>query len=378
MDKKTRQKIHDLAYNFDDGYYHVAKDIHDFPDAWCIITWSKRGPGKTTGGVALPVGNNEKFLYMKRTKDDVELLCSGKAAGTLKTDDINPFSPLNRLCGINVKPVMIDKKHAFAGFYECTADDNPIGEPLGYCLAFNGVKSFKGMNFDFCDYIIFDEFIPQIGERTSAGQKEGELVLQFYMTALRDRVQRGEKEIKLLLFANAEDVATPVTRTLEVMDSIIELTYSDQTRMYIKDRGILLHHIKPWEVPAVQWDERLGIYRAMANTAWGRKTFEGEFTGNDFSKVKKVNMAGYRPLTAYFYENKTIYIYINDAGCYYLTYSKQKVDKIYDLTIEGEALSFYYDYVCDLRMAIMDDLAYFEKYTIYDLITNYKKYFRNF
>lgn len=377
MDKGTLQKIHDIAYTFDDGYYHVAKDIEDYPAAWCIIAWSMRGPGKTTSGLAKALSDGAPFLYMKRTKDDVELLCSGKAAGGLDTDDINPFSPINRLAGCNIKPVMIDKKHAFAGFYECTADGNPIGSPLGYCLAFNGVKSFKGMNFDFCDYIIFDEFIPQIGERTSAGQKEGELVLQFYMTALRDRVQRGESEIKLLLFANAEEVATPITRTLEVMDNIIELTYSNDTRMYLEDRGILLHHIKTSEIKAGNY-QTTGIHKAMAGTAWGRKTFEGEFTGNDFSKVKKVNMAGYRPLCAYFYENKYIYIYINDAGTYYLTYSKQKVDRIYDLNIEGEALSFYYEYVCDLRMAIMDDAAYFEKYTIYDLITNYKKYFKNF
>lgn len=377
MDKRQMQKIKEIAYNFDDGYYHVSKDIADYPEAWCVIAWSMRGPGKTTGAMALMLAEGYKFLYMKRTKDDVELLCSGKAAGGLDTDDINPFSPLNRLAGTNIKPCMIDRKHAFAGFYECDDDGNPAGQPLGYILAFNGVKSFKGMNFDFCDYIIFDEFIPQIGERTSAGQKEGELVLQFYMTALRDRVQRGDKEIKLLLFANAEEVATPITRTLEVMDDIIELTYSEETRQYLEDRGILLHHIKASEVKAGNY-QTTGIHKAMSGTAWGRKTFEGEFTGNDFSKVKKLNLAGFKPLAAYFYENKYVYIYINGVGTYYLTYSKQKVSDVYDLNVEGSAQAFYYDYVCDLRMAIMDGQLFCEKYTMYDLITNYKKYFKKF
>jgi hypothetical protein len=116
----------------------------------------------------------------------------------------------------------------------------------------------------------------------------------------------------------------------------------------------------------------------MSGTAWGRKTFEGEFTGNDFSKVKKLNLAGFKPLAAYFYENKYVYIYINGVGTYYLTYSKQKVSDVYDLNVEGSAQAFYYDYVCDLRMAIMDGQLFCEKYTMYDLITNYKKYFKKF
>ena len=32
---------------YDDGYYHIAKDIEKYPDATVYIVWSKRGPGKT-------------------------------------------------------------------------------------------------------------------------------------------------------------------------------------------------------------------------------------------------------------------------------------------------------------------------------------------
>ena len=37
----------DPPQTYDDGYYHVGKDIEMYPDAWCIIVWSRRGPGKT-------------------------------------------------------------------------------------------------------------------------------------------------------------------------------------------------------------------------------------------------------------------------------------------------------------------------------------------
>ena len=378
MDKQQLQMLHILVYNYADGYYHVSKDIEDYPEAWAIAAWSKRGPGKTTSAMLYMLEKNTKFLYMKRTKGDVELLCTSKATADMETDDINPFSPVNRLLGTNIRPHMILKKEALAGFYHCDSDDNPQGAPIGYCLAFNGVKSFKGMNFDFCDYMIFDEFIPQIGERTSAGQNEGELLLDFYMTAMRDRIQRGLPEIKLLLFANAESVATPITRTLEIMDDIIELTYSSETRLYLEDRNILLHHIKPSEVAISKMEEQTGIYKAMAGTAWGAKTYEGLFAHNDFTALKKVDMRGYKPLTSYFYENKRVYIYINAEGKYYMTYSKAQKVEVYDLNIEGSAQAFFYDYVVDLQLAIIEGLLNVEKYTMYDLVTNYKKYFKKF
>ena len=35
--------------NYNDGYYHVFSDSYQYPDANLIVTFSRRGPGKTTG-----------------------------------------------------------------------------------------------------------------------------------------------------------------------------------------------------------------------------------------------------------------------------------------------------------------------------------------
>ena len=377
MDKTQREKLLKLVWDFDDGYYHVGKDITEYPDAWCFIVYSLRGPGKTVSGLAYMLAEGKKFLYMKRTKLDVETLCSETQNADYDVDDINPFSPINRIIGSNYAARFIDKKTAFAGFYQCDSDGNAIGAPAGYCLAFNSVKSIKGMNFDFCDYIIFDEFIPQIGEKVNA--REGELLLDLLKTAQRDRIQRGLPQIRLLLFANAESIATPVTRTLEVMDDIIELTYSEDTHRYIQERGILLHHIKPHEVAISRAEEDTGLYKAMKGTAWGAKTYEGLFAHNDFTTLKKVNMRGYKCQTSYFYENRRVYIYMNSEGRYYMTYSKDnKCKEVYNLNIEGEAAAFYYEWVGELQVAIIEGMLNVEKYTMYDLITNYKKYFKKF
>lgn len=377
MDKNQLQKLTLLVYDYTDGYFHVAKDIEEYPDAWCHLDWSARGPGKTTSGLAYMLLKDYKFLYLKRTKLDVETVCSGMSSEDYDTDDFNPYSGINNLCDFNILPRIIDKKTAFGGFYDCTVEGEPIGRPHGYILPFASIKSIKGLNFDFCDFIIFDEFIPQLGERISA--QEGEMLLSLIRTVQRDRVKRGLPEVKLLLFANAETIATPVTRTLEVMDEIIELTYSNETIRYLKDREIVLHHIKPSEVDILRAEEETGLYKAMKNTTWGKKSYEGVFASNDFTALKKVSLKGYKPLTSYFYEEKRVYIYINSEGKYYLTYSKaDKMKEVYNLNIEGEAQAFYYDVVVDLLEAIIDGRLAVEKYTMYDLITNYKKYFKKF
>ena len=30
-----------------DGFYHFGKDVYNFPNCWCYVVWSRRGPGKT-------------------------------------------------------------------------------------------------------------------------------------------------------------------------------------------------------------------------------------------------------------------------------------------------------------------------------------------
>ena len=50
-----------------DGYYHFSKDVFNFPEAWCYVVWSRRGPGKTYSALWRQVFGNFPIIYMKRT-----------------------------------------------------------------------------------------------------------------------------------------------------------------------------------------------------------------------------------------------------------------------------------------------------------------------
>ena len=345
------RKDFDKFENILDTYYHLLKDILLYPLAWCYVVWSKRGPGKTYSSLWLCYYCDIKMIYIKRTDDDVDLI--------LREDDridASPYKALKRDKNIKVVSSSIDK-----GFGDY------------YVISFNRMKSYKGFDFSDCDFIIFDEFIPQIGERIK--RAEGEQLLDLYMTVSRDRVKRGRAPLKLILFANAEQISTPVTTELEIVDDMADLTASGQTHLYIEDRDILLHHITNEEVP-ISEQEKVGIYKGMQGTAWFNKSFNGEFVHNDFSNVVQRSIKRSVPLIQLHYRTHDYWIYFNeDKEKYYICSTPAKAHYKYDLNRENEQKKFYADFCLDLIEACIEERFKFEKYSMYDLIVNFKKIF---
>lgn len=351
-----------------DGYYHISNDIKRYPEAWLYVVWSRRGPGKTYSLLYHSYFNHIKLLYMKRTNDDVKLICSYKGGDF----DPSPYVPINRDCGTNIHPKKINE--GIGAFYNYNIDDECEGDAVSYILSMNAIKKFKGFDFSDCEWMCLDEFIPQIGERIN--HREGEMLLDLYMTVARDRQKRGRSPLKLILFANAENISTPVTSTLEIIDDMAELNATGESFKYLEERGILIHHITDEEYPLLE-SEMDGIYKGMLGTTWHKKAFGGNFANNDFTNVKKVNLKNYKCLAEVKYKSWLWYIYVNpDNGNYYMCDSKHKAIYSYDLSRDNDVKRFYNEVVFDLKCSCIDERAKFQKYSMYDLILNYTKMFK--
>ena len=349
-------------------YYYFPDDIARFPGAWCYVVWSRRGPGKTYSSLRYAYEEKIPILYAKRTKDDVDTICAGAARGF----DLSPYKPITRDAHYHIEAVSI--KSGFGAFYDHFTDDGkPDGAPFSYCAALNCLKTIKGFDLSECEWLLLDEFIPQAGEIVR--HKEGEMLLDLYMTIARDRAKRGRGDLKLILFANAENISTPITNELMIIDDMAQMQATGENYHYIEDRGIMLHHITSEEYP-IEEEEKSGIYKGMAGTPWFNKAFGGDFANNDFTQIRKQNLKNYQPITGWRYKLSECYVYYKD-GYYYFTESKSnKIELIYDLNRESEQLLFYRDFVVDFKIAVSEDRCKFEKYTQYDLIMNYKKFFK--
>lgn len=347
-------------------YYNIMKDLEKYPDCWCYIIYSARGPGKTYSTLKGGLDENIKHIYMKRTIDDVDLICTSDD----DTTDFSPYKPLNRDLGTNIKPKELKK--GIGAFYHCDSELTPYGSPVSYILALSAVRKFKGFDMSECDWIVFDEFIPQLGERLN--RHEGDQLLDFYMTVSRDREKRGRKPLKLILLANANEISTPVTNTLEVVDIMAEMEAAGQAELLDEERGIYIHHLIEDEYKVDI--SSTPIAKAMSKTSWGKMAFEGGFAFNDFSNVIKMSIKGMHPFIHIHYKTHDYYIYVREYdGMYYMCESANKCDFDYDLNKENDQKRFYIEHQGDLRYECIDNRMKFLKYSMYDLIVNYKKFF---
>ena len=365
------------------SYFNIAEDVRKYPDAWCYIVTGGRATGKTYGTLldCYLQTHRRDFIFLKRTMEDVDLITSGtgniKSGGVDFGVNLSPFTAINRDIGSAVNAFSIKK--GIAGFWDTVTDDDgklqAVGKPLGMIFALNAVTKYKGFELASSkpeQWIIFDEFIPNVYDRVN--RNEGLQLLDFYKTVSRDRVKRGLDEIKLICLANSTSISNPLFNTLEITDTVADMASRDIAEYYDESRHILIH-LLPANTAGDE-EEHTGLYKAMVDTDWGAMTYGNKFAYNDFSSIRKSTLKCFVCLTAYKYKHETVYVYYND-GEYYLSSSKNStVTLVYDLNRENMQKAFFQDFVIDIREACINDMVYFQKYTYYDLIVNYKKIFR--
>ena len=353
-----------------ENYYEVGKDIEAHPECWCFIVVGGRNTGKTYGGLSYFLDKEQKLVFVKRTNDDVDTICAGNSIGKKAPEfevDFSPYKPINRDRGTTIKAYKI--KNGLGAFYRSTDTGEAAGAPVCYLTSLYAVSKIKGFDMSDAKAIIFDEFIPQPWERVN--KKEGEQLLDLYKTVDRDRVERGQEELKLICFANAVNIYNPTCEILELTDTIMDMLAKGQQERVLYERGIFIRLLTS-EVRDT--DKRTGVYRATEGTAWNRMAFENEFSYNDFSCVKRVSLKGMIPDCAYIYKGKKHYIYVGDNG-WYVTDSAHQNANIYNLDTETGQRLFYAERVIDIVNDTIEGRGYYAEYTMYDLFMNYKKRF---
>lgn len=358
-------------------YYDIRTDIDKAPDAWCYIIYGGRNMGKTYSALRYCIEEQEKFVFIKRTNDDVNLICSGNnlLKGSRKKTfsiDLSPFKSLNRDMGWTYAAYGV---HEGLGAFYSTGDEGPEGSPAGYIISLNSVTKFKGFDMSECGIIIFDEFVPKIYDRIRKG--EGEQLLDLYKTVGRDREHRGLHPIKLICLANADNISCPVTQVLEITDLVANMAVQGSDYIYQEERGIVIHRVMD-NADFRSREERSAIYKAMAGTKWAAMALDNDFGFNDLSNIRKLNVKGFQPWVKVIYQRRDHYIFYNpEKGCYYVTRTRSNADiPVYDLDLDNDRLRFFYDCVIQLQEATMHDLVRYESYSLYDVVMNYKKFYK--
>lgn len=293
-----------------------------------------RGIGKTFNGINETVDDNELFIYMRRTQDEVDLIGSDS-----ENVELSPFAKINArshdpqfgLIPKNLKMSRVNKK-----IWQIT---NGIEEPkqAGICLGLSTVASIRGFDADPYETLIFDEFIPEKHvKKIGKDLAEGEAFLNAYETINRDREFIGRKPVTCFIFSNSNSLSHPLLEVLNLMNIIERMKRKNQhfVDLPAMDCTITLYEDKEFK----EAKKKTALYRLTKGTSFYRMAIENEFVYDDFSLIESRPLIEYRPLCRFddlcIYEHKSngsYYVSPHCIRCEYFSNSDNDVQAFYML-----------------------------------------------
>ena len=314
-----------------------------------------RGCGKTYSALKGCLERKDKFILMRRTQKEIELL---KDSYDFK-EGANPFKAVNNDMGTNVGICTINKD--LLGIFNRKEDEEgnlkPVGDPIGYCLALSTIATIRGVDFSDCKYIIFDEFIPEKHVRKM--KNEGTASLNAYETINRNREFLGLPPIQFWFLANSNDIYNDLFVDLGVVHQIEKMMNKGQNNRYFKEKGLAIHLINN-NGEFVEKKKHTALYKLTHGTSFYEMSLNNEFAYNDFSKIASRNIKGYTPIcaldNAYVYKKK-------GQQLFYVSYAKSDCPK-FSAKKENEKIYFMRTYGILIYNAFVKGGVEFETYEL--------------
>lgn len=255
-----------------------------------IFGTGARGIGKTYGILSELIkilkGSNRKFIYLRRTMSQVELLLK---------PEFNPFKSINSEQNTDISPFRISKNSS--GFYHSHLNEDnelvPEGSPIGYIFALSTFFNLRSVDFSDVDYIFYDEFIPEEIEKKLRG--EGEAFLNLLETVGRNRELKGLPPLKVICMSNSNKLENALYMTLNLVNIATMMQEKDLEEYVVEDRGIQL--LMYMHSPISEAKKDTALYKMSEGTDFYGMAIDNKFTKDDQSLVKKnVNIKEYTPL----------------------------------------------------------------------------------
>lgn len=271
-----------------------------------IFIWGGRGTGKTYGALKHVHVKEEEFLYLRRTPQQAELICSSPLMW--------PWSPLNNDLQTHYAPF---KMSQIAGMYEVgnagayTDTGVPIRPAqmsgvLGNVVTMARTRGFSSPN---TSIIILDEYQKEESDYYRRGEGVG--LANIYETVNRNRELQGQKPITLLCMSNAVGMANPYYMQWDITDTVERMIGKKERIKLLKDKGILL--IDLVDSPVAKEKAKTALYRSMSGTDFYRSAIENQYSAEEKSLVVSRPLREYYPLVQIgrccIYEHKSKPVY---------------------------------------------------------------------
>lgn len=251
------------------------------PFNFCI---GGRGTGKTYGALKSMLDDDEKFMFMRRTQTQTDLINKPE------------FSPFKAICAdIDREIVSAPITKYNSGFYNGEEQDGkivPVGAALGYSAALSTISNIRGFDASDCKVMIYDEFIPERHERPL--KNEASAFFNAYETINRNRELKGKPALQAFCLANANSADNPIFMELNLVNRVQRMQMTGEDTYIDRARGIGIFLLSNTAISAAKQDTAL--YRLTAGSEFAAMALQNRFADYDTSGINSRSLREYRPI----------------------------------------------------------------------------------
>ena len=312
-----------------------------------------RGVGKTYSALDGVISRAEKFVFMRRTAQELDLMIDSD-----KGEGANPFKPINRDRDREIGLHKIVKN--LAGIYNRELIDEklkPVGAPIGYAVALSTIASIRGLDFSDCTYCIYDEFIPEKHVRRM--KNEGAALLNAYETMCRNRELDGQDPLYMFMLSNSNDIYNDIFIELGLVFEIEKMIRKGQTDIYFKDRGLAVHLLEASE-EFIEAKSKTAVMKVAGDSDFSDMALNNKFAYNDFSLINPHKLTGFRPVCSI--GKATLYKKKGDRF-FYVSYAKAQCPRL-NIDNEQDRMRFFNEYGRHLKPLFINSKIAFESYEL--------------
>lgn len=262
--------------------YFSVKDRSEMPFQIYI---GVRGCGKTYSALEYGLDSGKRFILIRRTEREVQ---------NIMNEYGNPYKKIMANRGIAINANFSEKD----GIGTFTDSENNI---IGYAGAIATFSKLRGIDFSDVCTIVCDEAIPETHAHKI--KAEGDAFLHMYETINRNRELDGENPVRCYILGNSISLNNPILLSLGMVSQIAKMKVHGSKRYTNRERGIYMELVEPTDF--MQAKSQTALYRVSGGTDFSEQALNNNFTEDDFSHVKKVNLNEYRPFIVF--DNYTIF-----------------------------------------------------------------------
>lgn len=301
-----------MNYYLDNGYLNMPRMIEQDKSPF-IVVMNGRGTGKTFGALQYVIDKGVKFILMRRTQTQVDLL---------RSDELSPFKSVNRANGWDITVTPINKY--VSGVYRGEEEK----ELCGYILALSTFSNLRGFDASDVKLVIYDEFIPEPHDRPI--KQEGQAFLNCYESINRNRELDGQEPLKVLLLSNTNTMYSPILESLGVLPVVERM--KRQRKDYSQMKGLVSVYM-PNESPISEAKKATVLYQIANNGDFVNMAIDNTFSAGDTEYIGTRPLKEYNPLVSaagiliYKHKSKDEY-YITENNTGRIDYGQSKTEKL--------------------------------------------------